>query len=330
MKKIIVVVLSLLTVLIVGSIFEISKIVYISSIHFSAQDELSATFFSPSPFAVGKAQSDDSSSTYITVKGESIEDVFNSVEHSLEVEINYRHIVSVIFDESFIEEKYITSFNKFIYTNRRMDFNFYIFSSNEKPDDLFSFKNPDNISSYHSILNVNSKSLYLFQYIKPLHYINFLKASSSLDNTIKIPYLSIGHDYQANDKEAKYIYLNGILFHSKKNELVTKEDAPNLLFLNEFNYGRYYLEDYNIVIQEISNKIKVSNKCVIKVKIYYEATTPIDEDRLSEKLLEKIDINYQYLIDKGIDYFNIADINKKYKKNYNLNDVVFDVCVKKV
>ena len=328
MKKIPILVLAFLSFILQRGVYDIARTIFVSTIHLAKEDdETLITFFIPSSFSVGKTEGESqSSSTILKSKGKSLKDVFNKAENSSELELNYRHIVSVVFDQSYLDYELLNNFTNFLIENKRIDFNFHIFTSTEKSEDLFSFKNPENISSYYSILNVNSKSDYLFKYIKPLHFIDFVRGLNKDEYTLKIPNLGLGEDFNLDGEKSKNIYLNGIrVLNKQKSILFDEKISKKLLYLNTFEYGRVYVEEMDLVIQSIKYKIKNKKSPIVFMKITYETMLDVSEEKLKELLIKKVKEAYQIMLDNDLDYYNLKDINLKYKKDYSLDSLTFDI-----
>lgn len=333
MKRIILIGLLFLSIILMTGVYNLAQTLFVSTIHFKYEkDKYQITLFCPSSFSVGKTESTpDDSATILSVDGDSISQAFNNAENSSEIEINYRHIVSVIFDESFLKEEYIKEFNEFIIENKRIDFNFYIFSSKTDPKELFSFKNPEKISSFYSILNVSAKSDYLFKYCKPLHYVDFLRGVNKKRYSLKIPYLDVKKDYTIEDEETNNIYLSSMLIYQDKiMKIYNSTEYNELTYLNEFEYGRLYLSDQNCVIQKLSYKIKRQENIKVIISCDYETMIEFSETELKKHILDNAKLAYKEIRESQIDFYNINDINEKYNKNYSLDEIEFEVKLKKI
>ena len=332
MKKVFILALCVLSFILQKGVYDISRTIFVSTIHLAkTKDETQITFFIPSSFSVGKTEGESqSSSTTLIVKGKNLKDGFNKAEHSSELELNYRHIVSVVFDQSYLEYKSLKEFNDFLIENKRIDFNFYIFSSNIKSDELFSFKNPENTSSYYSILNVRGKMDYLFKYAQPLHFLDFSRFFSKKDYSIKIPNLGISEEYKIDNEKSKNIYLNGVTIYQNENVYnFDEESSKEILYINSFEYGRLYIDEFKVVIQSIKYKLKRKEKPTISIKVGYETLVDLDKEKLKSFINEKVNKAYNLMLEQKIDYYHLNDINQKFNKNYQLKDIIFNIELKK-
>lgn len=328
MKKLFIFALIILSFILQKGVYDISRTIFVSTIHLAKNEaETEITFFVPSSFSVGKSEGENKLfSSTLKVSGKSLKETFNNAEQSSELELNYRHIVSVVFDRSYLKYELLNEFCDFLIENKRIDFNFYIFTSNEKADDLFSFKNPENTSSYYSILNVRSKSDYLFKYAKPLHFLDFSRGLNKEKYSIKIPNLGVLEDYQIDGEKSKNIYLKGVtIYQEKKIFEFDGESKEEILYINSFEYGRLYVDELKIVIQSIKYKIKSKEKPTVIIKVGYEALVDFDELKIKDFINNKVQLAYNLMLKEQIDYYNLNDLNQKFKKNYKLSDVIFKI-----
>lgn len=331
MKKIIWLVFLVSGFFFVSKTILVSHRIYISSIYLDKQEEYELVFFSPSALSVGKSESSGTDeNTTISMKGDTLEDVFNKVEMSTDFELNYRHIVSVIFSKDFLHMDTINSFISFIVKSEYIDFNFYVFTTSTAGDELFTFKNPDNTSTYYSILNVTSDSEYLFNYISALDFVRFLRLYSKKNFLLKIPEVNIEETYLIGSEISKNLNLSGVtIFKKYFNRRYSIEEEPFLLFLNSFDKGKYYIEDKQIVINEVDIKSIKKDKLVFNITVNYKALfANVNTDDVKSYIFSGVSELLNELYAEGVDYLGIDDINQKYKTNYAFSDIELKIKLK--
>lgn len=302
----------------------ISHRLYVSSIYFDKKEEYEIVFYCPSALSVGKSESaTDASNTIIKESGSSIEEVFNKIEMSTGFEMNYRHVVSVIFSDAFLEMEQLSAFVKFIVESEYIDFNFYVFTTSETGEDLFSFENPDDTSTYYSILNVTSDNKYLFNYISPLEFVRFLRLYHKKNFLLKIPKVIIQDIYQIGDKKVKNITLDGIsVVKNKQNDWYNLKELEGLLFLNSFQKAKFYLEKIPIVINEVDISLKGKANLDLNITIDYKALFDIvKQEEVKEYCEMVIKEALVKLYSSGYDYLRINDYNLKHMTNYEFADL---------
>ncbi len=330
MRRIIWMLFIIFSVIFIGKTILISHRLYISSIYFDKKEEFELVFFSPSALSVGKSESSgDEKNTVISMNGETLEDVFNKIEMSTDFEINYRHVVSVIFSPNFLKMENLNEFVTFIAESEYIDFNFYIFSTKDSKDDIFSFKNPDSTSTYYSILNVTRDSEYLFNYIAPLNFVRFLRLYSKKEFLLKIPEVTIEEKYTIGDEKTKNLKLSGVAVVKKDMyKTYSVEEDVHLLFLNSFDQAKYYLSEIPITVNEVNVKTKKKDKLYLNIDVSYKALFSFVK---SEDVKTYIEDGVKKTLDKlysdGMDYLRINDINEKYNKQYSINDVNLNINV---
>lgn len=331
MKKLLMLIIVFVAFYLVGSRFVISNNIYVCAIYIDYNDKYELTMLCPSASSVGSKDKQDISSSLIKCEGNSLDEAFNEAATSSVLTINYRHIVSIVFNINAFNKRILDEFNRFISNNSFIDFNFYVFTTSKKGDELFSFKNPDDVSSYFSVLNLNALSRYLYTYASPIHYVEFLKRYSD-NETINLPYIEINENYIIEDKTTKNIFINGITsYYEGKTKITLKEDNPYLFLLNEFTEGSVYIDKYDAIIKRNTLSYKYNDKLIIKIKIKYKGLLNLDNTlELREFLLMKLDDNINYLLKNDIDYLNLKYINDIYKKNYTYQDIKFKILLNKM
>lgn len=289
--------------------FKLTNILYASSCHFAYDnDNYTVTLL---------ILDNQNANEVVKAKAENIEDVFSKIEDASSLVMNYRHIQSVIFDYSVLNDERLNAITSFLLNNSMIDFNFYVFASDCSVDDLFSYKNPTGTSAYYSILNVDDKNDNSFSYVKPKHFTNFLKRKS--DSTlIKIPIIGISKEYENTN-----LKIDGIVcINKKKYNVFLKDNYPYLYVFNEFKQSYVRLEEYHAIIN--TNKISYSynDKLVIRILMEYEGLLNLDNGNEIEAFyLDKV----WHLLDefkkKEIDFFNLEETNILKNKNYSYDDI---------
>lgn len=331
MKKILILIIVFVAFYLVGSRFVISNNIYVCAIHISHNEKYEVTMLCPSASSVGSKDKKDSSSSLIKCEGNSLDKAFNDAATSSVLTLNYRHIVSFVFNINAINNEVFDEFNRFISNNSFIDFNFYVFTTSYDGEELFSYKNPDDVSSYFSVLNLNELSKYLYTYTSPIHYVEFLHQYSD-KNTINLPYIGVNENYIIDDKSTKNIYVEGVVsYNNEKTNIILNDDMPYLFLLNEFSEGSIYIDKYDAIIKKNTLSYKYKDKIIIKINIKYKGLLNLDNTNEFEAFIkEKLNESIEYLVSKDIDYLNILHQNNLRQKNYTYSDIEFKVSLNKI
>lgn len=295
----------------VSTRFSLSDILYISSIHFENRNNTyNITLMS---------LEDENDNIVLKSMGDSLDWCFTSLSNNLSLDINYRHVQSMILDESMLNEKHLNEFESFILNNTLIDFNFYLYVSNEESSSIYSYNNPDSISNYYSILNPDRYNN-LFYYCSKCHFVNFLKRRSDNVN-IKIPFININNI--SNDTN---LFISGFTLLNNNYYIIKNEDYNYLYLLNEFKESTIYLDEFDAIIKENNLKFEYKDKLIININLTYEGLLNLDNIKeIKDYLYKKINNDINRIIDNDIDIFNLDEINLKRNKNYTIDDVLINL-----
>ena len=297
--------------------FRLSNILYVSSCHFAYEnDEYKVTIL---------ILDSNNENEIISSHSKDVGSAFTMLGEASSLVINFRHMQSIIFDFSILNEKHITNINSYFLNNSAIDFNFYVFVSDESSKDLFSYQNPKSVDNYYSVLNVNDKTDSQFSYIKPCHLITFLKKWS--DNAlVKMPIVGLSEVYNNKNIMVK----GAVCLTKEKYDVLLEHDEPYLYLLNNFKDGVLNLSEYHAILNSNKIKIRYKDKLIIKICLKYEGLLNLDnKDEIKSFLLSKIKTLINYFKQNDIDYLNIKEINKLRNKNYTLNDIMIDLELQK-
>ena len=156
----------------------ITEVLYIASIGFEkSEDEFVGYFYLPSSDDVGKTNEGGISGKgeYMKVSGKSISEVFQKSQDYTEMEVNLKHISSVVFNKNILNSSFINEFVLFVKNSNIVDFNFYIFVTEEKMEDIYSFQNPNKESVLNSILVSTFDNSYSFLAVEPIHFLRMVR-----------------------------------------------------------------------------------------------------------------------------------------------------------
>lgn len=295
--------------------FRLSNILYVSSCKLTYEDN---------KYKVDILILENNKNEILSSTGNTIGEAFTRLDQASSLVINYRHMQSIVFDYSILNEECINNIKAYFLNNSAIDFSFYVFASNVDGKKLFSYENPNGIDNYYSVLNVNDKNEAQFSYVKACHLVSFLKHWS--DNAIiKIPIVGLSDSLKNN------LRISGVVCLSKnKYDILYDYENPYLYLFNDFKEGNIKLSEYHAIINSNNFSIKLKENLIFKIRIKYEGLLNLDNNEdITAFFIEKIKANLRYFKLHEIDYFNLNEINKLHHKQYRLENASIDLDVQK-
>ena len=231
MRKIYILVLILFILPLFGCNQNINSNIYISSIGLEIKDDKLITYFLSNPLtniSRGDGKEEKDKTEYIKVETTSVYDAFIEAEKSLLFPLNYRHIKSVIFHKDVFKTSYINEFLEFMKSVKFVSFNYYVFSTRSKLEELYEFSTPEQISYQYSVLS-SPDLLNFHQYgTEKLHFLDFADSYYVDNRYLHIPLLAVNKTW----KDKTTIEVEGFL-NAKKCDVFLSKDYPGMLYLYE-------------------------------------------------------------------------------------------------
>ena len=289
MRKILFIFLGVLMFITTGCNTSINSSVYISSIGFELNDEGKlVTYFLSNPLTDITRSSEDKEkeAQYIKLETDNIYEAFLEAKQSLLSPINFLHIKTVIFSEACFSSKYILEFFNYIKSVRFISYNFYVFATVSKIEDIYKFKNPEQISYQYSILSSPDLLTYSDFGIEKLHFLDFANDYFNENRYLHIPLILI------NDSWGKNITLevDGFLCHDNPIKLYRNSEFQGMLYLYDkdsllFQDG----DDIYLITNYRVHEYKRTDKFVFSLS--YEEITIFgngSKEKFEEKIVEEI------------------------------------------
>ena len=320
MRKIFLFALFIFTLCLSGCNTTINSSVYISSIGFEVKDDKLVSYFLSNPLTDISRSSEDNENEaqYIKLETNSVYEAFLEAKQSLLAHLNFLHIKTVIFSEECFSSKYILDFLNYIKSVRSISYNFYVFATISKIEDIYKFKNPEQISYQYSILSSPDLLNYHDFGIEKLHFLDFSNDYFNENRYLHIPLILI------NDSWGKNITLevDGFLCYGTPITLYRNSKYTGMLYLYDKKSILFYDEDdvYRITDYRVKKYIR-NNRFVFSIS--YEEVTIFGEgsiEKFENKLLMEIKKYldsyitnqdglyliefYNYLNTKNIDVYN--------------------------
>lgn len=281
---------------------------FIASIGFEKNnDEFTAYFYLPSSLDVGSTKQDATKypSEVAEINDSSISGLFYKLEASTYLNMNLKHISSIVLDKSFLNDKDIDELISYIKNSKNFDFNFYIFITEDDIREIYNVKNPNNESVILTVLCDPIANSIVYKTIKPIHFLNFVR--DYYDNkTIGLTILNRNSVWSENNDS---IYCNGVCYI--KNMFGSKLFYDTCFsYLYNHDYLYYSSEDTSIIFNNYSI---CYNEFNIKVKTKYNVLYSLENNYNIEKIIKDAiyaSINLLYE-NKFIEFKNDINIDIK-------------------
>ena len=305
---------------------EINSSIYISSIGFEIKEDKIVCYFLSNPLnniSRNTSGSEDSDSEFIKIEANSIDGAFKEAEKTLLLPLNYRHIKSIIFNKDVFNTKYIEEFFRFMRSGVYVTYNYYVFATEDKIEDILKFKNPEQLSHQNSILS--SPNLIEFEKygLKQMHFLDFANAYFEKGRYLHIPLISVKKVWNKNDT----LEVSGYLASQNELNVFKNEDYLGITYLKDQEMIIFYTEEasYRIIGYKVSFKV-IDNIYTIVIKyddlyIFGNGT----KDELNLKLRNEIK---KYLDDYIAKYNNLYLISEyNYLNKKALDVLLYDIKV---
>lgn len=326
MKKIIILFNLFLCCVLSSCNTSVNSSVYISSMGFELEDDQLVTYFLSNPLAdiSRNKESSDKKTQYVKVKSNNFFEAFEEAEKSLLSPLNFRHIKTTIFSKEFLESKYLEEFLIYLKGVRFISYNFYVFSTTSKIEEIYQFSNPEQISYQYSLLSSPDMLDYRSLGVEKMHFLDFANDYYNGSRYVHIPHIVTNKDWV----EKTTLEVDGYL---------CLDDSVNLYEATKYE-GMLFLYDHNsILFHDDRDVYRISNyrikktyqKDMFSLQIYYDDITIFGEgsvNNFEEKLaLEIKKYLDDYILNQNglylIEFYNYLNNKRLNIYNYELEFV---------
>lgn len=302
--------------------YSITNHIYVASMHLNYNNNLfEANFYIINSLAIGlRENSENSSGDIATIKAKSISSLFNELDLTTSLDVNYMHISSIILNPSFLNYDNLIELKNTIRDNNKIYYNSAIFVSEDAPNDIYNIKNPGKENDLFSIILSPFERIHLYLASTPQTLITFTRDLEE-GKVLKIPTFSLRDCW--NTEGANY-YLNKVCYYyDNKCKIYNVDDYPGLYFTLEHN--NFLISDNNLSVNIKKLKIiyKLKDKLIINLKIKYRVDYSLVE---TKKYLRQYILNALAKLEEiEEDYLNLNYLNKQTKKEYTYDDIVYSL-----
>lgn len=322
MKKVLLIVLMMLFLSSCRAANAIYYNLYFASIGFEFTDnEYTGYFYLPSSIDLGNDKSNNEQKAEVAkASGATLQDVFNYVEASSNLIMNFKHISSMILHESILQNNKLNDIIKFINGFKEIDKNFFIFTTTDKLEDVYMLKNMNNESLILTVLTEPKINQHIFSSSKPIHYLNFCRDYYN-NKTIDLPYVEAKSIFS---EEIDSIICKGVCFIKRDKYLIYNSNNSFNYFNDNINMS-FYDQNINVIIEKYSTNYKYkNNRIIMDVDFEYKILSSNTEnaEEYIKKGINDIIINtfndtsiiIDFLNSKYYEVDNILQLNIKAKK----------------
>lgn len=302
--------------------YSITNHIYVASMYLNYNNNFfEANFYIINSLAIGlRENSENSSGDIATIKAKSISSLFNELDLTTSLDVNYMHISSIILNPSFLSYDNLIELKNTIRDNNKIYYNSAIFVSEDAPNDIYNIKNPGKENDLFSIILSPFERTHLYLAATPQTLITFTRDLEE-GKVLKIPTFSLRDCW--NTEGANY-YLNKVCYYyDNKCKIYNVDDYPGLYFTLEHN--NFLISDNNLSVNIKKLKIiyKLKDKLIINLKIKYRVDYSLVE---TKKYLRQYILNALTKLEEiEEDYLNLNYLNKQTKKEYTYDDIVYSL-----
>ncbi len=269
-------------------------------------------------------------------KGKTINEALIKIQTFSETDLNLKHLESVIFTETFFNEKNIKEFYYFCRNSHLLFHTFEILITDSPLKDIYKQENMTDSPSYYTILTGKKAG---FDYHQKM-FLNLCSDILTPNYYILYPKITIKDDiYNKKDKPYKTIGVTGYSVIKDDFSISTYESSiKGLKFLDDFKVYTDQIDNLQFSIKNYQIDRNIKNS-ILNINITYEILILHNPDNLKPKqVMEKIEkfvINelnktIEIMKEDNIDIFNVNFLNEargklKFDINYKNIEIIYNI-----
>lgn len=331
MKKLVLCILLILLLCGCQKKLNISDTLFIASIGIEKEEEqYVGYFYLPLSSDIGKSESNENKAKgeYAKVKGESIADLFCNMVAATSFQLNFRHVSSIVLNEKLLKKDFLNELSDYIKFSLDIDFNLYLFVTEEKMSEIYDFQNPNQESVLNSILVSTSDTKGTFLVAEPLHFLHFAQLFYA-ERRILFPLLDLSEIWTIEDKQTKNSHCQrAVYYFQEKVGLVI--DHPSSPYVKSTESFEDRIEDQAIYFQSYRVKPSFKDDFVLKVSLKYKmlkTKSDIDDEKVKVFVEDKI---RKYIEEyQAYDPYDLAYYSKVYSKSLSYDKMKIEITISK-
>lgn len=310
--------------------YSISDTLFIASIGIEKEEDMyCGYFYLPLSSDIGKTENTQNKGKgdYAKVKGKSIAELFQNVKVTIALNMNFKHVSSLVLNQELLNQKFLEELSDFIKYSLDIDFNIYVFATKEKMSDVYDFQNPNQEGVLNSLLVSTSDAKMTYLVTEPVHFLEFIRKFHS-ERSIILPLLDLEELWTIDGKPVKNSYCQSAVYYYKGmvKEAIRKPGSPYIKSVKQFED---IIDGNSITFQNYKMKIQYKDQLKLNCCFSYEmlcSNTNITRKDIQEFVIKRVK---EYIDEfKEIDPFDIAYFNSIKKKNMSYDQVGIQVSIK--
>lgn len=300
----------------------ISETLFIASIGIEkVEDEYRGYFYLPLSTDIGKSDTEGiGKGEYATVKGKSIAELFTFIKATTSLSVNFKHVSSIVIKAELFSQEFLEELFAYIKYSLEIDYNCYIFITEDDLNELYNFQNPNQESVLNSILVSTSDSKGLFLVTKPMHFLELCSKYYEY-RSILVPIVSVEEIWVADESKVNNPYCQSAMYFYRNEKMFVIKDE-NSPYLNELTDFYVKIKEASVCFEHYKAKLQFKERIIIDIEFKYQAylnsiTNEEVKDFITNNVIKYID-KYQNMDPLDLDYYN-----KIYNKKYTYQDIEF-------
>lgn len=311
--------------------FDISKILFIASVGIEKKDDetYQGYFYLPLSSDIGKTETTENKGKgeFAKTSGKNIPELFHNIQAATSLNINFRHVSSIVLNEELLTKEFIIELCDFIKYSLEIDFNCYMFATKEKLEELYDFENPNQESVLNSLLVSSSDASDLFLVAPPMHFLKF--ACDFYENkSILLPLLVLEEIWTIESEPVKNFHAQSAIyyFEGKVKEVDKNQSSPYFSqassFIDQIKEGcPIHYTDYKI-------KLDYKNQLQVKVEFGYKimsSENKADREEVQQFVYHRIQ---EYIEEfHELDPLNLKYMNHAYGTNCTYDTMNIEIII---
>lgn len=280
----------------------LDKEAYISSYYIDYKDDMYSVYFN---------LLDNEDHKLGEFHSENLSMCFSKVMSSIDMNINFSYVKSVILNERMLNKKCIDDFTNLIKGSNYLGFNFYVFISSFLANTIYNSKKIIETEYYYALYN-NPTNDNLYLSYRPIHFLEFSRKYYDNFDSLVIPSINVLYDWNDTNKNSNVVSLG--IYNVNRNYVDINDNIGASFFKKS---KKIVIGNNNITIEIADYKLKIDKNLNLTLSGKIINNNEKGLEFINSKLTEYINLCYQ----NEIDILNIKGINYRYKKNYTLSDL---------
>ncbi len=324
MKKLIILLL-IIPILSSCNYVDFTQTLYITSYYLDySENEYKGVFYSPSSASTGKSENETSEDSYIAnTNAKDISSLFNMVDLSFNLSVNFKHVKSVILSKNLLNEHHLDEYINYIKECYWFNYNFCVFVTEEEGSDIYNVKNPNGESALDLVIMNPTQFDYLYSITCNKFFLAFAEAYLN-NRIISLPALKVNDVW----KDAENYYVKGAYFLNSSNEIYYSDDYQEMVLLKSHKYVSLKFMKEQFFVNEYKVQYLFKDKIIMKVTC---DVLPIISNINYNEVRDFFIIELNKTKDKitELDILDIKTLNYRYNKQYTYDDMIISLDIKK-